>query len=235
MSKWKTGRREGYSPSDAERALAGVREALAAYLHRCGEGAERVWAYGALREFCNLSSLLETAAPRPVWPGACIEAAADAAVILAAAGGYRLEAGLDSAPAGPALLDAAALRTAFFNLVGNACRHASDGAARLQVTYGEGKCRIAVTNRAGGYPAAALGLAAARAAAGRLSGSLRVLICGDRLTAALIFPLRPATAQPVTEIPNLVEYLGNPFSPAYIGLADLGYIPGCAGGKRSIY
>ena len=220
---------QGYRPSPAERALAGLREELAAYLLRCEQERQRRWGYKALRELCNLSSLLDSPAPRPVSAGLCIGGMADAAVILAAAAGYGLRARLDSAPLQPVLLDAAALRTGLFNLIGNACRYAPDRRAELRVTYGPSRCRIRIENKAAGYPRAGLGLMAASAAAGRLSGGFRLLFCEDRLTAALDFPL-PA-APPVESLPScgLAGYLGDPFSPAYVGLADLGYIPGCTG------
>ena len=122
-----------------------------------------------------------------------MEGLADAAVILAAAGGRSLHARLDQAPFRPALLDTSALGVVFFNLASNAFRFSPDRAADLRIAFQSGNCRITVTNRAASRPSECpsacpsdgLGLAAARAAAGRLSGSLRVLFCAGRVTALL--------------------------------------------------
>ena len=217
--------------SGAERELAALREELAAYLLRQELEGPRKWGYGALRELSNLSSLFHLPAPRPVSAKACMEGLADAA------GGRSLHARLDQAPFRPALLDTSALGVVFFNLASNACRFSPDRAADLRIAFQSGNCRITVTNRAASRPSECpsacpsdgLGLAAARAAAGRLSGSLRVLFCAGRVTAALSFPLRPAGCAPAAPAASLTDFLGDPFSPAYVGLADLGYIPGCTG------
>ena len=219
-----------YQPSSAERALAELREAMAVYLYHCELEGQRRWAYRTLRELCNLSSLLDSPAPCPVSAGPCVGGVVDAAVVLAAAGGYGLRARVEAAPSYPVLLDPAALRAGLFNLIGNACRHAPDRQAQLWVPYSSSHCRVRIVNQAAGYPRTDLGLMAASAAAVRLSGGLRLLYCGGRLTAALDFPLPPAAPSvPSRPSRGLAEYLGDPFSPAYIGLADLGYIPGWAG------
>lgn len=220
---------EDYRPGPAEQALAELREELAAYLLRCEWKGGRVWGYKALRELCNLSSLLDSPAPRPVSAGLCVGGMADAAVILAAASGCGLRARLDKAPFQPVLLDPAALRTGLFNLISNACRYAPDRRAELRVAYGPAHCRIRIVNRASGYPRPGLGLMAVSAAAARLSGGFRLLFCENRLTAALDFPLPAAPSAERLPSRGLAEYLGDPFSPAYVGLADLGYIPGCTG------
>ena len=215
--------------SDAERELAGLREELASYLLRQELERPQRWGYAVLRELSNLSSLFHLSAPRPVSANACLEGLADAAVILSAAGGHRLHAHLGRMPLGPVLLDTAALNVAFFNLVSNACRYSPGGRADLQICHDGGICRVAVTNQAADRPSDGLGLAAARAAADRLSGSLRVLWCAGRVRAVLAFPLRPAGSSRGFPAASLTDFLGDPFSPAYVGLADLGYIPGCTG------
>ena len=223
-------------PWGIQRELSEIREALSNYLYRCRrEGTNGRWGYLALRELSNLCALGAPAAVRPVLPGDSIREMAQAAAVLTAAAGKLFFTELKGVfPRRPVYLDTAALRTALFNLVSNACRH-GDGAARLTVYAGPKRCILLLENR--GAPPAfhGLGVAAAMACAARMGGGLRYLWCNQRVYAGLAFPLIPAGDGTGCEIPSAADYLADPFSPAYVGLADLGQIPGCTDGPKGIY
>lgn len=224
-------------PSAVQSRLAELREELSLYLHRCrGRGSSCRWGYGALRELSNLNALQAEAVPRPARIQELLEGMAVASAVLAGAAGFLLfTEGKGSPPVRPVRLDRAALHTAFFNLVGNACRYSADRAARLTVRLSPRRCVLLLENTGDLPPAHGLGLSAAAAAAERMGGGLRLLGCGGRVFAGFTFPLVPAGEESCPESPAPAEYLADPFSPAYIYLADLGHIPGCAQQTKRIY
>lgn len=225
----KKGEKTALKMTAEETALAELREQIARELWEKRNGRFRP---DELEQQCGILRNLTNAAlffrrepePQPIDLSVFSGELLDAAVILAATGGYLLKARISGYAAGA--VDIAALRGILLNLAGNACRYSDDGKASVTIKLRHKSMSILVANTCRKQLAffqkpSTMGLAAALRGVSLCGGRLCWLREESRIAAALQIPFAPAEQKSLLPSPAAWEYLADWFSPVSVGLADI--------------